>query len=417
MSIVVICTGTELLKGTVLNSNLAFLGNELTAAGLAIRTELTVGDRAGDLYAALGDAFEAGDTVIVTGGLGPTRDDLTLDAVCRFLGLEINFDPELTEKVAAFWRIRHRGPVPKRVLRQARLPESAGILPNPNGFASGYRIECSYGGRARRIFLLPGPPREFEPMVRASLLPDLIRRREPEELEYTLGFLAAGQGEFELSIRLEKALESSPVELAYCATPCGTRVFVSGADEARVEEAAEAAREIAGSSALPAGKLDLAARVLEMIAGKHWRLVTAESCTGGMIAGRLTAVPGASDVFPGGVVTYANEMKTRLLGVPEEIFDNHGAVSRECAGAMLSGACERYNAACGIAVTGIAGPGGGTPEKPVGLVYIGARAGERETVEEFHFPGDRDTVRERACGSALLLLYRMLLAEEEGGEA
>ncbi len=408
MSIAVISTGTELLKGTVLNTNFAFLGRELGTLGLSIRLGLTAGDRAAEIHAAFAEALKVADTILVSGGLGPTRDDLTLDATARFFGLELESPPELVEKISAFWRLRHTGRVPKPVLRQARAPLGATILPNPNGSASGFRIDTLYDGRQRRIYLLPGPPRELEPMVRASLLPDLANGAETEGREHTLGFLAAGEPEFQLQVKLEKALEGHSVELAYCATPAGTRVFLSGSDPEAVRIAAELARRKAGPLALELGELELPAAILAGLRKRNWKLVTAESCTGGMIAAALTALPGVSSVFLGGAVVYSNELKQQLLGVSNEILNTHGAVSAECVEAMTDGATAIFNAECAIAVSGIAGPEGGSEEKPVGLVYIGVRAGERRLVEKFLFRGDRNSVRERAAGSGLLLLHRLL---------
>ena len=408
MSIAVISTGTELLRGTVLNTNLAFLGRALAGRGFAIRLGLTAGDRAPELHAAFAEALAGADTLIVSGGLGPTSDDITLDAAARFFGLELEPVPGLVEKISAFWRLRHTGRVPKPVLRQARAPRGAAILPNPNGSASGYRIDTVYAGRSRRIYLLPGPPREFEPMVCESLLPDLGDIADAGAHEHTVGFLAAGEPEFQLQVKLERALESRPVELAYCANPTGTRVFVSGSDPEEVRRAAETARGVAGPLALDFGELDLSAALLAELRKRGWKLVTAESCTGGMISAALTAVPGSSSVYRGGAVVYSNELKQLLLGVRRETLDSFGAVSAECAAEMADGAASRLGGDCAIAVTGIAGPDGGSAEKPVGLVYVGVRAGERRAVEKFLFRGNRDTVRERAAGSALLLLHRLL---------
>jgi nicotinamide-nucleotide amidase len=245
-------------------------------------------------------------------------------------------------------------------------------------------------------------------MVRESLLPDLDGIADAGAREHTIGFLAAGEPEFQLQVRLEKRLAGRPVELAYCATPSGTRVFVSGSEPEAVRGAAELAREEAGPLALEFGELELPAALLAELRKRHWQLVTAESCTGGMISAALTAVPGSSSVYRGGAVVYSNELKQLLLGVPPELIDAHGAVSAECAGAMADGAAGRLGGECAIAVTGIAGPDGGGAEKPVGLVYIGVRAGERRVIEKFLFRGNRDTVRERAAGSALLLLHRLL---------
>ena len=235
MSIAIQSTGTELLKGTILNTNAGFLCRRLAAAGLRPVLELTAGDHPAEITAALGDALRAADTVLITGGLGPTRDDLTLDAVSRFFGLELEIDPLLAEKVEQFWSRRHDGRrAPKTVLRQARVPHGATILPNANGSASGIRIATEYGGRMRRIFLLPGPPAELEPMAEESVIPAVAAYEAGAGHEYTQGFLAAGCGEYSVQLRLEKLLRDRPVELAYCARPEGTRVFISGSAPATV---------------------------------------------------------------------------------------------------------------------------------------------------------------------------------------
>lgn len=414
MSIAIVSTGTELLKGSVLNTNSGFLCRRLTALGLRPARELTAGDHPAEIAAALGDALRAADIVIVTGGLGPTRDDLTLDAVSRFFGLELEIDPALSEKVEAFWSLRHEGRrAPKSVLRQARMPHGATILPNPNGSASGFRIDTGYGGRNRTIFLLPGPPAELEPMAEESVIPAIAALETGAGHEYTQGFLATGTGEYAVQIELEKLLRGRPVELAYCARPEGTRVFLSGSDPAEVEAALSAARAALGAAALPAGKLDLVETIAGLLEKQHLTLVTAESCTGGRIAGMLTDHAGISSVFLGGAVVYSNELKHALLGVPEELLARCGAVSAECAEAMVRGATERLAADCAVAVTGIAGPGGGTPEKPVGLVYIAAKVKDQFRVGEFHFSGDRRSVRERTAARALLMLLELLRGDTD----
>lgn len=407
MKIALISTGTELLKGSTLNTNCAFLGRALTAAGLKVIAQFTVGDHAAEIYAALGNALKLADTIIITGGLGATSDDLTLEAATRFFGLELQQDPALVEKVTEFWYRRNSKRVPKMVLKQARRPENSIILANPNGSASGLAWEAEYAKETRFIALLPGPPREFEPMVQESLLPLLIERNQ-NECEYTLGFLVPGIGEVEIQQRLEKELTAFNIELAYCARPAGTRVFFSGADKTEVTAAAQEAQTLLSPQALPVGELELAAYVVKLLQERNLQLVTAESCTGGLIAETLTDLPGVSAVFKGGAVVYSNELKEKLLRVPPELLREFGAVSYECAQAMIRGAAAQLDADCAIAVTGIAGPGGGSETKPVGLVYIGAKAKEKELVKEFHFTGNRRAIRERAAENALAMLRNLL---------
>ena len=406
MSIAVICTGTELLKGSAVNTNLAFLGRELAAAGTPVALELCVGDRPEELAAALAAALRRADRIVVTGGLGPTADDITLETVCRFFGVETSPDPELVRKIEAFWRAIHTGHCPRNQFKQALVPEGGEVIPNPVGSASGIRFSADYGGRERTVFLAPGPPREFEPMAEAYLVPQLAAL-EGDERCTTCGFLAAGVGESTVSRAVETALAGVEVEIAYTASEDGTRVYLSGT-AATVEAAVELARTALAPAALPAGACDLADYLVEQLRNRGWQLNTAESCTGGMIAGLLTDIAGVSDVFTGGVVTYSNELKRQLLDVPAEVLEQFGAVSSECASAMAAGARRKLGGDCAVAVTGIAGPGGGTPEKPVGLVFIAAETPWGAAVRRFEFRGDRAIIRRRARARALLLLWELL---------
>lgn len=406
MNIALISTGTELLKGAVLNTNAAYLAHKLTQIGLPPIQILTAGDTAKELFSAISIGLQQADTLLISGGLGPTRDDITLDAVARFFQLELIYNEELVEKVSAYWALRHTGKPPKGVLRQARVPKDARILPNSNGTAPGIWIECDYSGKKRQIALLPGPPREFEPMVEQALLP-FLKELMPEQ--YTVGFLAAGEPEYSLQQRLERCLQNNPITLAYCARPEGTEVFISGPDAAEVQSASLRAHSEIGSNALGNDHLELIPEIVHLLESRQMQLVTAESCTGGGIGALLTDYAGVSSVYKGGVIVYSNEMKHRLLDVPQELLEQHGAVSAECAEAMTAGALKNLEAQCAIAVTGIAGPGGATETKPVGLVYIGVRVNNKSEVQEWHFTGDRKTVRERTRAKALLLLWNMLL--------
>ncbi len=405
MNIAVISSGTELLKGSTVNTNVAFLGKKLLEKGLVISRIFTVGDDPKELYSAIGTALETADTLIITGGLGPTRDDLTLEAVRCFFALELVLIPELEEKVTQYWLRRHTGHVPKPVMRQAYCPRGGKWFDNPNGSASGIAFETEFDKKIRHIYLLPGPPREFEPMVEASLLPALTAAM-PEE--YTAGFLAAGEGEFQINQKMEELFNGQDIRLAYCAGAEGTRVFLTSNNKNTLADAVAAARTCIGPHALPEGGLELVPHLAAVLEAKHYKIVTAESCTGGGIGAVLTDFAGISSVFKGGAIVYSNELKHAMLGVSEETLSAHGAVSGETAFEMALGACKNLQADCSIAVTGIAGPGGGTPEKPVGTVWIAARTPEKNREKEFHFYGDRRTVRERTRANALLLLLELL---------
>ena len=406
MGISVICTGTELLRGSTVNTNLTELGRMLTARGVGIEAGFTVGDRESDLYGALSNALKLSDTVVFIGGLGPTSDDLTLPCAARFFGLPLHIDSELKTKVEEFWARLHQGHCPKNQYKQAELPEGGRAIPNPHGSASGIEFSASYHGRERHVFLLPGPPTEFVPMVRdyvAGRLVELTGVRERVR-----GFLAAGMGESIASRLAEKALGGPDPDLAYTANFEGTRVYVGGGDTEAADRKFRIVREAIGDAALPEGECSLAPHLVKLLTEKKLSLGTAESCTGGMVAAAIVDVPGASEVFKGGVVAYDNGVKRELLDVPADTLDRLGAVSANTAEAMARGVAARLHTACSIATTGIAGPGGGTAEKPVGLVYVAVLVEDRCEVREFRFRGDRDAIRSRTVARGLLLLLEML---------
>lgn len=410
MSIAVICTGTELLKGSAVNTNLAFLGRELAAAGLPASLEITVGDHADELIRAIAEGLHVADTLIISGGLGPTTDDLTLDTVARFFDVKLVENDELKEKVQTFWNFHHHGRCPRQQFRQARVPENGFILPNPVGSASGLGFETVYAGISRKIFLLPGPPNEFEPMAKDFLLPQLTASRKDECV--TAGFLCCA-GESSVFPVVEKAVAHIPVEVACAAGAGGTRIFISGTSAADVDSAIAIARETLTCPILPTGEFDMAEYLVKLLADRNFTLGCAESCTGGLVANRFVTLPGVSSVFKGGITAYANEIKNALLDVPQELLDEYGAVSAQCAEAMARGCAEKLNCSCAVSTTGIAGPGGGTPEKPVGLVYISAFVNGRIMTRELRLRGGRRGIRERSVESALTLLFTLLTSPED----
>lgn len=409
MSIAIICTGTELLKGSAVNTNLAYLGRELAAAGLPPSLEITVGDHASELIQAINDALEVADTLIISGGLGPTTDDLTLDTVARFFDRKLLEIPELKEKVQTFWNFHHPGRCPRTQFRQARVPEEGFFMPNPVGSASGIGFETFFGGKLRKLFLLPGPPHEFEPMVKDSLLPRLLAAH-PQKL-ITAGFLCCA-GESMVFNPVEKALTGFPVEVACAAGAGGTRIFLSGDTQDTVDEALTIARNALNCPALPVGEYDMAEYLIKLLKSRGMTFSCAESCTGGLVANRFVSLPGASAVFKGSITAYANEVKASVLNVPQDILDTYGAVSPQCAEAMAENCAELLKTDCAVSTTGIAGPDGGTPEKPVGLVYVSACVNGTCITEELHLRGGRRAIRERSVEKALTLLYTLLTQAE-----
>ena len=410
MKISCIFTGNELLTGSTVNTNISRLGAMLSERGLSIHNAFTCRDSFADICRSIGDALEIADTVIICGGLGATADDLTLDAASRFFGLELKSSPELEGKVKEFWAKRHKGHCPKFVLRQARVPETARIIDNPNGSASGIVFDTRFNGKDCRIYLLPGPPHEFLPMVQNHLLPELEIRAEKDKT-FIAGFLACGTGEIKLSGIVKQLAIPAHLLCAYTACAEGCRFYLSGSDKDEVLSYLEEIRSAAGPLALQIGELSLEEKIISVMREKNLTLSTAESCTGGMIGSALTSVSGASAVFMGSAVTYSNEMKELLLSVPHETLLSYGAVSSETACAMSRGACKNLKTDASIAVTGIAGPDGGTPEKPVGLVYVGVTCKDKTNVIELRLNGNREAIRTKTCALALLELYKCMSAE------
>jgi len=409
MGISVICTGTELLRGSTVNTNLAALGKALTARGAKVDAAFTVGDRAEDLYSALAESLKLSDCVVFIGGLGPTADDLTLPCAARFFGLELHQDAELTAKVDEFWARLHQGRCPKNQYKQAMLPEGGSAIPNPNGSASGIEFSGVYDHRMRHIFLLPGPPTEFVPMVRDYLADRLLELAGATD--HVRGFLAAGVGESFASRLVEQALGGADPALAYTASFEGTRVYVCDSDPAEADRKFGVIRAALGDAALPEGEFSLAPYLVKCLRTRNLTFSAAESCTGGMIASAVVDVPGASAAFMGGVIAYDNMVKHELLDVPATTLEHFGAVSAETAEAMARGVAARLHTDCSVATTGIAGPGGGSAEKPVGLVYVAAYLNGKCEVREFRFRGERDAIRQRAVAKALLLALEVLRSD------
>ncbi|MDD5697203.1 MAG: CinA family nicotinamide mononucleotide deamidase-related protein [Victivallaceae bacterium] len=405
MRVSIICTGTELLKGTTVNTNLAFIGRELGAIGVVPMQALVVGDRAADLRRALESLASDSDLIITTGGLGPTHDDLTRNTVCEFLRLKLRRDPEIERNLIRRWYQRYQNAPGEAYLSQADIPENSVVLSNSVGTAPGLWIKA-----APVIVLLPGPPAELNPMFGSEVLPLLKKLVGPAT--FTSGFMVAATAELVVQEKVVPLVRDLPVSLAYCASFEGVKVFFSGPDVALVKAKAAEAKKLFGDAVLADDELSVAAEISGRLRRLGYTFGTAESCTGGMIAAAITELPGASQFFFGGIVAYDNAVKTRLLGVPELLLERHGAVSAECVRAMAAGAAKALAVDAAVAVSGIAGPDGGSPEKPVGLVYTAAVLHDEISVSKNIFPGSREAIRERTKIRALLLLRELLLKKQ-----
>ncbi len=412
MRIEVLNTGTELLLGSVLNTHVQFLAQALFPLGLRLARQVTVPDGSA-IRDALAETLGRADVVIVTGGLGPTTDDITREAVAELLGLEMVHDETVIAAIEK--RFARRGmTMSARNRRQAERPAEAIVLPNPNGTAPGlYLAARPHGaGLTPHLFLLPGPPRELEPMVKETMLPILARLLPPGPTVEMRVVRVAGLGESNVEALVGERLLALDIELGYCARPGEVDVRTIGSPDV-LAEAERILVEQLGPHIVSNDQRPLEKVLVDLLTARGETLACAESCTGGFLAHRLTNVPGASAVFLGSYVTYANAVKTSALGVAAALIEAHGAVSEPVAQAMAEGAREKTGADYALATTGIAGPGGGSDEKPVGTVFIALAGKFGETLVERHrFPTDRRTFKDLVCLTAFDLLRRQVTASQ-----
>lgn len=408
MQLEIINTGTELLIGDVINTNLAWLGQRLLDLNIDIARATTVPD--GDaITTALEEACKRSDVVIVTGGLGPTDDDVSREAASAVFQRPLVLNPEAMATLTAYFAKRGRG-VNAHNRRQALSPEGAILLPNPHGTAPGHYLPAALGkevGRNCALFLLPGPPRELKPMMKEQVEP-LLQQWVPSCKDRVVLYLKfAGIGESDISMMLQEEYERiGGLEIGYCIGAGDVDVRLFG-PKAKVAAAQAFAEEKLGDFLISCERKVMEEIVISLLRSEKQTLSTAESCTGGFISSRLTDVSGSSEVFGFGFVTYANEAKTQLLGVSPELIAKHGAVSCEVAQAMAEGALKASGADHAVAVTGIAGPGGGSAEKPSGTVYIAlASKGYETQVRLRSYPGDRNRFKVLTSQTALDFVRR-----------
>ncbi|HWC75648.1 MAG TPA: competence/damage-inducible protein A [Gemmatimonadales bacterium] len=412
MKLEVVTIGTELLLGHILDTNAVDLGRELAAAGVEIVRRTSVADRPEMIRAAVAEALDRTGFVITTGGLGPTRDDMTKKEVAAIFNKPLVLDDTVLQSLEArFRRLGRAMPAINRT--QAEVPAGATVLPNPRGTAPGLWVEDE---RGRVVVMLPGVPSEMRGLLAEEVLPRIAGRGATAGMVVQSRTIrTTGIAESALAERVgEIEPEIAPLTLAYLPSPDGVDLRVTAwrlrAEEAErlLSAAAARLRVCAGEHAYGEDRTDIVATLLEQLRARRLRLAVAESCTGGLLGARITAVPGSSDVFVGGVVAYDDDVKRELLGVPVTLLERHGAVSEEVVSAMVTGAQQRFGVDAALAVTGIAGPGGGSQEKPVGTVWLAARLGQETRALKRVFPGDRAEIRARSAQAALDLLRRLL---------
>jgi nicotinamide-nucleotide amidase len=403
----ILTVGTEILLGNITNHNAAFLSQQLAGLGVAVFRHTSVGDNHTRLKNALESAFANADVVVTTGGLGPTQDDITKGVAAEFFGLQLEMHEESRRRIHERFAGRT---LPESTERNALVPSGATVFVNENGSAPGICIES--GGKI--LIMLPGPPHEMQPMFLNSAADFLRKKTERVFVSRTLKII--GIGETAVEARLQDLIDAqtNPTIAPYAKVgEVHIRVTASEADEASAHALIAPVAEEIYSRLAPQiygeDENSLAEIVLEMLKAKGHNLALAESCTGGLIAAEIVAVAGSSAVFSEGFVTYSNAAKTARLGVSEELLQAHGAVSPETAAAMAQGAAKAAGASVGLSITGIAGPDGGSPEKPVGLVYVGLAIANRETITaKFNTIGNRNEIRKRSTLLAQDLLRRTL---------
>jgi len=411
----IIAIGTEMLTPFRIDTNSLFLTRRLNDIGIDVLRKSVVGDRMDDLVETIANACFRADVVAITGGLGPTADDLTREAVATALNIRLKEDSEILDGLRRRFAKRSAGPMPDNNRRQAQVPEGAAVLPNPNGSAPGLWIERG----DKVLVLLPGPPREMEPMFEAHVGPRLAKRTGARRVARRV-IKMAGQAESRIDeiaapIYGPFAHGAVPIETTILAHPGQVELHLSaiGDDAAAMATALDAA--VASlTSAIGESIFSLDGRTIEVVVGDALKsrglsIGLAESCTGGLVAARLTEVPGSSAYVRGGVVAYSNDVKVAALGVSAAVLAEHGAVSEEVASAMAEGVRRAVGSDIGVAVTGIAGPDGGTEAKPVGTVWfaIAGPGDHRETLKRV-VPGDRQLIRAWAVMVALDLVRRAL---------
>jgi len=413
MNIEIINTGTELLLGTTLNTHGAWIGQELLPLGLRVDRQVTVPDGEA-IRDALEESIKRSDIVIVTGGIGPTSDDITREITAEVMGLELIEDEAAIRSIQGFFDQRSRE-MPESNRKQAQNPCGADVIPNPLGTAPGVYVPPRLGkDEPCAVFLLPGPPNELKPMFLEEVIPRVRALGEISGDRAMQEFRFVGVGESALQDQLDGPLhELKNLEVGYCAHLGAVDLRLIGAKDSLLQ-AQKLIETAYPTECFSSSGESLAAVVIASLREDSKTVCFAESCTGGGIAAKLTDIAGASSVFETGYVTYSNEAKMKMLGVSPELFPQYGAVSKEVAKAMASGALEKSGANYAISVTGIAGPGGGSDEKPVGTVWLAlaTRGKGVEAIRKFH-PRGREAFREVVAMDALDLLRKALMGNCE----
>lgn len=418
-----LCVGTEILLGNIVNTNAAYLAQQYARLGIASYYQAVVGDNAERMKECISTSLSRSDLLVMTGGLGPTQDDITKEVVAKLLGRKLNVD-ETSEKRIKLYFDRRGKKMSKNNIRQAQIPEGARIIDNNNGLAPGVFIRLSaeeakkFGKNADNapmILLLPGPHEELTAMWEGEIVPML--QKYTGQVIYSAMVKIVGRAESEVAELLDDLISASgDVTVAPYAKTGEVHVRVTaGAEDEKnakklVKPVIKEIKNRLGDSVFTTDEnTTLEQAVVELLLANKLTVTTAESCTGGLIAGRLINVPGVSEIFKSGYITYSNKAKRKIIGVKRKSLEKYGAVSAQVVKEMAEGVAFYTKSDVAVAVSGIAGPDGGTPEKPVGLVYIAVNVCGQITIRDYHFSGNREKVRNSAVASALILMRQCIL--------
>lgn len=409
MTAELISVGTELLLGDIVNTNAAYLSRKCAKLGLSVFYQTTVGDNAARLKNVIETAARRADVIILGGGLGPTEDDLTKETAAEVFGRKLVEDAHSRERIEGYFKKLNRDAVTENNWKQALVPEGCIVVDNDNGTAPGIIIEAD----GKTAILLPGPPNELIPMFEKSIAP-YLKEKQPDRIEsVTLKFCGIGESRVETELLDMIDRQSNPTIATYAKTgEVHVRLTAKAADSQTAlaliaPVAAEVKERLNNYFYTDDEKVTLEERVVSLLKENKLTLTTVESCTGGLLSGRIVNVSGASEIFRQGFITYANEAKVRLVGVREETLDAYGAVSEETAREMADGGCKNTGSDVSVAITGVAGPGC-SENKPAGLVYIACNVCGKTAVHRYRFTGNRQKVRDYAVTSALTFLFSCL---------
>lgn len=410
MTVEIIAVGTEILLGNIINTNAAYLAEKCAALGLSCYHQDVVGDNEERLAETLKLALSRSDIVLLSGGLGPTQDDLTKEVAAKVCGKELYLHEPSREAIRQFFAER-KMEITENNWKQAMVPEGCTVVENPGGTAPG--IIMAENGR--HVILMPGPPGELIPMFERSIMPYLAGLQSGVIYSQTVKICGVGESKAESMVEDLVEAQSNPTIATYAKTgEVHLRVTATAPDEKEAKKLVKPmVKELKGRFGNHVYTTDngvtLEKAVVDLLMANKLTACTVESCTGGMLSARLINVPGVSEVFKSGYVTYSNKSKRRLLGIKKNILLKHGAVSEQIAREMAKTAASLARTDVSVSTTGIAGPDGGTPEKPVGLVYIGCNVCGRITVKECHFHGSREKIRESTVAAALSLMRECIL--------